>query len=349
MAFFGVTIEIIDSVGQIPNADRIQVAKLLGKDFQFVIGKDTFKPGERCLYFPVDSVLPDDLIAKMGLTGKLSGKLKNRVKTVKLRGQISQGIVASMDILDPLLKEVAHKFSTEALTQALRVTKYEPPENVCNDGILKPLPDGLSMYDIEGADRYADVAAILMDKDVLITEKLEGTNASVCVKKDGSVFVNCRRNTIIEIPDVKNTYWKAIEQYGLVEMAKKMMETLSEDVTIYGELIGPGIQKNIYALKEHQVRVFDVKIGQKWMPVEPFIAAFSSCAELLVPRLWKGKLSEFLGGRTIKQASDGMSMLNPMQKREGIVIRPLVEDEVPQFGRLILKQRSAEYLAESDT
>lgn len=346
MAFFGVTIETIDSVGQIPNADRIQVAKLQGKDFQFVIGKDTFKPGDRCLYFPVDSVLPDPLIAKMGLTGKLSGKQKNRIKTVKLRGQISQGIVAGVDVLPEEAKTLV---DPDALTQALGVTKYEPPENVCNDGILKPLPDGLSMYDIEGADRYSEVAALLMDKDVLITEKLEGTNASVCVKKDGSVFVNCRRNTIIEIPEAKNTYWKAIEQCGLIEMAKKMMETLSEDVTVYGELIGPGIQKNIYALKEHQVRVFDVKIGHKWMPVEPFMAAFSGCAELLVPRLWKGKLSEFLGGRTIKQASDGMSMLNPMQKREGIVIRPLIEDEVPQFGRLILKQRSPEYLAESDT
>lgn len=349
MAFFAVTIETIDSVGQIPEADRIQVAKLQGKDFQFVIGKDSFKPGDRCLYFPVDSLLPEGLITKMGLTGKLSGKLKNRIKTVKLRGQISQGIVAGMDILAPELREVVSKFSPDALTQALGVTKYDPPENVCNDGILKPLPDGLSMYDIEGADRYTEIAALLMDKDVAITEKLEGTNSSVCVKKDGTVFVNCRKNTIIELPDVKNMYWKVVERQGLIEMAKKMMETLGEDVTIYGELIGPGIQKNIYELKEHQIRVFDVKIGYKWMPVEPFVAAFRECTELLVPRLWKGKLSEFLGGRTIKLASDGMSVLNPKHLREGIVIRPLVEEDVPQFGRLIIKQRSAEYLAKNDT
>ena len=68
-----------------------------------------------------------------------------------------------------------------------------------------------------------------------------------------------------------------------------------------------------------------------------------------VPYLFTGNLRDFLKGQTIKQASNGTSMLEINQKREGIVIRPMTEADVEGFGRLILKQRSPEYLAENDT
>jgi RNA ligase (TIGR02306 family) len=190
MAFFGVTREKIGSVSPIPDADKIEMAKLDGMDFQFVIMKDDFKPGDDCLYFPVDSLLPEELVEKMGLTGKLSGKKKNRIKTVKLRGQISQGIVTKTDLAPDGMSD------PEKLTEHLGVEKYEPPVVVGEDCDLVPLPDGLSVYDIEGADRYTHIAESLMDQDVVITEKVEGTNFSVSVSKDGVVSVNQRRYAI---------------------------------------------------------------------------------------------------------------------------------------------------------
>jgi len=358
-----VTVETIDVVNPIPNADRIEMATLKGKDFQFVIAKGSFAPSDRCLYFPVDSIVPSDLIEKMGLTGKLSGKNKDRVKTVKLRGQISQGLVAKLDIIPDTAINMIPTMSPEAFTALIGVTKYDPPEIPCNDGILKPLPDGQSMYDIEGADRYTEIAERLMNEPVFITEKLEGTNFSIQVKTGltdayQSVFVSSRRNTIIEKPDVENSFWKAARRQKLIEFAKTLCETSGKDVVVYGELIGPGIQKNIYGLKEQEVRIFDIKRGGKW--VEPnlmvkLVLAFFDVDGMrerpipIVPYIFSGNLRDFLKGKTIKQASDGPSFLKADQKREGIVIRPQAESEVEGFGRLILKQRSPEYLSESDT
>jgi len=352
MAFFGVTLEKIESVQPIPDADRIELARLQGKDFQFVIKKGSFKPGDSCLYFPIDAILPDDIIEKMGLTGKLAGKKKNRIKTVKLRGQISQGIVMRLDLLTPE-DDTVMELSPEELTKFFRVEKYEPPEIPCHDGVLKPLPDGQSMYDIEGADRFTDIANLLMDQHVIITEKLEGTNFSVQAKVDGTVFVNQRKNTIIpdEGKELKNTYWKVAHNQKIIAFAKALVEKHKKDAVVFGEMIGPGIQKNIYELKDHQVKLFDIKLGGHWIPPQEMsdeIGEFFGNLNDKVPMIHIGKLKEFLGGRTIKEASNGTSVLNPKRKREGIVIRPTKEDDVVGFGRVILKQRSPEYLGDDD-
>jgi len=203
MAFFGVTCETIDAVRPIPGADRIELATLRGLDFSFVIGKGSFKPGDKCLYLPIDSILPAPLIEKLGLTGKLAGTEKNRVKTAELRKTISQGVVAPIDIVPEYLRH-----SAEAMTEYLGVTKWDPPENQVSDGILQPLCDGLSEYDIESAQRYQDVLKLLMDQPALITEKIEGCNLSVIAKTpplyQESLQVACRTNTIKEIEGVKN-------------------------------------------------------------------------------------------------------------------------------------------------
>ena len=145
MSFFGVTIERIATVKPIPKADLIVVATLEGLAYKFVIGKDSFKPGDYCVYFPIDSLLPPELVEKLGLTGKLSGKEKNRVKTVKLRKQISQGIVGNpscVPITDASPRVSMSEWPSEFLTQELGVTKYEPPVSSEGNVILKSLPDG---------------------------------------------------------------------------------------------------------------------------------------------------------------------------------------------------------------
>jgi len=349
MAFFGVTIESIASVHPIPDADRIVMAKLEGKDFQFVIMKDQFKAADRCVYFPIDSILPDELIERLGLTGKLAGKKKNRVKTVKLRGQISQGLVSRLDILSEDIRNRLDSVSVEEITESLGVTKWDPPETPCHDGVLRPLPDGQSEYDIEGADRFMDVAEKLMDETVVVTEKLEGTNFSVKANVDGSLFVSQKSKTIIPEGgmDTKNTYWRAAYKQRVTDFAQALAKKHGKDATVYGELIGPGIQCNIYNLKDYQVMLFDIRVAFNWLSpqdMEDEIQAFYGNLDCKVPTLFKGKLRDWLDGKSIKEASNGPSILMPKRKREGIVIRPLEEREILHFGRLILKQRSPEYL-----
>ncbi|MFO0553081.1 MAG: RNA ligase family protein [Polyangiaceae bacterium] len=348
MAFFGVTEEQIDAVRAIDGADRIELATLRGKDFQFVIAKGSFAPGDRCLYLPVDSLLPSSLAERLGVSGKLAGRDKNRVKTVKLRGQISQGIVADL----ALVPDTVRAQGPDALTAHLGVTKYEPQEILTQGAILVELPDGLSVYDIEGADRCVDIAGSLHDVDVLVTEKVEGSNFSVLCRADGTVTVQQRTKKVVPNDAVEHTFWAVARRSRAIEFAEHLVRrTPGFDVAVYGEVIGPGIQGNLYKLERHALRLFDIKRGGHWLAPDAFLEAVASFYEapedILAPVLHKGLLSDWLSGRTIKQASNGRSKLADVP-REGVVIRPLVERILPDFGRLILKQRSPEYLAKSE-
>jgi len=163
MAFFGVTLETIERVWPHPNADRLDLARLVGLGFQFVVARGRHVPGERVVYFPVDALLPAWVVERLGLTGKLAGSARNRVKTITLRGEVSQGLVG-----DPkaLLGEdwAARAWTSEELTARLEVTKYEVPVSFSTAGLLLPLPDGVGVYDIEGADRFPAAAEALLYK-----------------------------------------------------------------------------------------------------------------------------------------------------------------------------------------
>ena len=351
MSFFGITVEEIKQVGPIEGADRIEVASLAGMDYQFVIGKGQFKPGDKVLYFPVDSLVPVDVARKMGLDGKLSGKNKDRVKTIKLRGQVSQGIVAGLSLVPT---DVIEKGSGE-ITGYLGVKRYDPPEVPCHNATLKGLPDGVPVYDIESADRYVEIASRLMDQPVMVSEKVEGTNFSVFVTGGGEVMVNQHNYTIIPKDGMEHTFWKVAREQGLIDFAKSVsaFKGGKDDVVVYGEMLGPGIQKNIYGLPKHKVLLFDVMVNRKWFDPERFMFAvqgfFGALDGFAVPILDDvgGNLSKWLNGKTIKEAADGKSVLADVL-REGIVIKPMVEQTDPKLGRLMLKQRSVAYLAGND-
>src|SRR5579862_9548507 len=101
MSFFAVSIERIADVWEHTNAERLEMAKLGSMSYQFVITKGSYKPGDLVVYFPIDSILPEHIVETLGLTGKRAGSEGNRVKTIRLRGQISQGVVASPEAVIP--------------------------------------------------------------------------------------------------------------------------------------------------------------------------------------------------------------------------------------------------------
>jgi RNA ligase (TIGR02306 family) len=230
------------------------------------------------------------------------------------------------------------------------VTKYEPDaENA--DGAAR-LPYDLSKYDIEGADRNKELVTYLLDKDVMVTEKLEGSNVSVAIGLDGNVHVNTRRRSVLEDSSDGKMYWEGAKSSGMFAFAKYLFSRLlgRQLVVVYGELLGPKVQGNIYGMGSFTTRIFDVKIGDAWLPPQSLLEEIGDYTVLpisSVPVLYIGKFSDWLEGRTVKDASNGWSVLNEGRRREGIVIRPLVEEEIPRFGRLILKQRSPEYLLHS--
>lgn len=343
MAFFGVTIEEIETVSPIEGADRIQVATVKGLVFNFVIGKDSFKPGDKVLYFPIDSLIPQTLAEKLGVAGKLAGKNKDRVKTVTLKGVVSQGLVGSISLIEGLDDR-----SSESITQFLGVTKYEPPEVVCHGGTLIRHAEGVSTYDIEGADRYPVIIDKLMDQPVFITEKVEGSNWYGGVDAAGSYVVGQRSGAIIpdDVNNPSHTWWKvAIEQKLLYAAYRIQADKYQQkSVIIRGEIAGGTIQGNVYKLPKMQIFAFDILVDGVYVDACEFIKLTEDYMIQTVPVLsTEQTLRNWLTGKTVKDASNGKSMLGD-HLREGIVIKPMAEsyDRV-LGGRLFIKQRDPLY------
>jgi RNA ligase (TIGR02306 family) len=344
MAYFAVSIEEIGTINPIEGADRIQVATVKGLNFNFVIGKDVFKLNDKVLYIPIDSVIPQALAEKLGVAGKLAGKNKDYIKSVKLKGIISQGIVGHLSLIDGLVDR-----SPENITQFLGVTKYEPPEVICHGGKLIRHAENIETYDLEGADRYYKVADQMMDMPVYISSKIEGSNFYGGVNLLGEFVVGQRSGMII--PDdggnLTHTWWVTAKSQGLLDAAATIRNDLfaGSSVILRGEIIGPGIQGNYYNVPKYKVLIFDIKVDDKYLSSGDFINICNKYNIETVPVLSVGKtLKEWLNGRTVKEASNHRSMLIDKHE-EGIVIKPMVEQHSEVLsGRMCIKQRSAVYL-----
>lgn len=349
MSTFLVEQKKIEKIWEHPNADKLSLAKVEGLDFQFVIGKDSYNVGDTVIYFPVDSELPITLIEHMNMVGKFSGKKSNRIKTIKLRGEISQGYVCNDDTIAEYIDkghypDIDWEYPETILTQLLGVIKYEPPEIPCQNGNLIPLPDGVSMYDIEGTERYPEIVELLMDQPCYITEKIEGSNFGLTITHDDQIIVNQRKHAIVEIDDGEHMFWKTARKMKLSLLAFDIRQKFGgKQITLRGEFIGPGVQGNYYQLKEHKVLLFDVMIDGRYLGASDFIENVPESGR--VPVLNHiDSLRDWLKGMTIDEASTGPSIyINRL--REGIVIRPLDEQYVRSFGRVIIKKRSCAYLA----
>ena len=359
MSTFKVEVKTISEIRPHSNADRLEIGKVTGLDFQFVIEKNKYLVGELVVYFPVDSILPQNLIDHLEIT-YLSGPLKNRVKTIKLRGEYSQGIIVPIKKFSTILPKCKNG---QNVTKLLGVIKFEPPEKMTLIGRIRRLPLGLKKYDIEGYERYPKAVKFLKEKNVQVTEKLEGCNFSFSLTSKGKEFVNSRNNTLIELkysilqrlknwwygykkPRKKNLFWEAFRNQPNIKLgANILLEKYKCNwVTVYGELCGQGIQKNIYNINGHKIFIFDVLTDKGWIDPKTVFETFSDDH---VPVLFEGKFSDYLENKTISEKSNGKSQLAPIM-REGIVIKPFEPQQFPGLGRLILKKRSPEYLSKTE-
>jgi RNA ligase (TIGR02306 family) len=117
------------------------------------VRKGQFKTGDLAAYVPEQSVLPNWLIERLGLVGRLSGAEKNRVKAIKLRGVLSQGLVVDLESI-PDLQDVK---AEQDVTANLGIVKWEPPvparmaSQVWHAGARRCV-----RYDIENFKMYPD-------------------------------------------------------------------------------------------------------------------------------------------------------------------------------------------------
>ncbi len=348
MSFFAVTIEEITELRPHPNADRLLLGRLKGIGFQFILPKDRWQEGDRCLYFPIDSILPQKILAVLGLEGKLAGAQKNRVKTIKLRGEISQGLIGPLSLLAGLPDS---ERTPQKITEFLGVSRYEPEIElpISRDANLVELPPGVGIYDIENCERYPGAVADLMASPVWISEKLEGSHFALAII-EGREWICQRRFAIEPKPDAPaHFFWQVAQDRGVIELARKFYRDLNAThLVLRGEILGPNIQSNIYRLQEREIKFYDLQANHNYLDVDSLHQLFEryDASDKLVPTLAKGAtLASWLAGTPLPQAAIGPSLLFNTG-REGIVIRPMQNRSHPDLGgRLILKQLSPEYLA----
>lgn len=353
MSDIEVPIVQISSIEPIEGADRIEVA--VAFDYRSIVGKGDFVPGDLAAYLPVDALLPDWLVTKLGLAGKLGGN--NRIRVVRLRGVLSQGILYKIENgkidVDGTLHDVDLDQDVCDLLGVRKVQHNAPRKFYGNCIHLDFLP---RKYDIENLKRYPNV--IEEGTPVRITEKMHGTLACIGFKRglnhpelwgdyftfskglggSGNVFKNTEENR-------DNPYVRNLEQNLIGSNMRQVIDILNLDsVYIYGEIFGRGIQDLQYGT-DPVFRVFDIYLGDKVTGKFVDDALMDAiCYHIrlkTVPVLYTGPYSRDM----VDSLCSGNTTFNDTnQIREGVVITPLIEQTHRKLGRVILKHINPDYL-----
>lgn len=349
------------------NAERLEVATVYG--FQIIVSKDRYKIGDKAVYIPIDSILPEKLEKKIfpeDSKVKLSG---SRVRQIKLRGLASQGmLIDPKDISD--YADVSKLKDEQDLKAILGVKKYQPPvrgvslattpKDQRNKKDENPL-----FHKYNGLDNIKWLPNKFTEQtQVVIQEKLHGTNARASImpfaansfmKKLKQLFrlapkyEKCYGSNNVEISakaDYKGFYGEDV--YGATFKKLDVFNKLRFGEAVYGEIIGPGIQKGYtYGLTEHAFILFDVKVlqadgTQKWLSPSEVKDFAEERGFQLVPILYEGPFNKDL----VYSLSKGASVFCPREKvREGIVIKA-AENYSLNGNKQALKLVSEDYLSD---
>lgn len=328
------SIQKIKSLDPIEGADAIERASVLG--WQLVVKKGEFNVGDLCVYCEIDSLLPDKAEFEFLRPRKM------RIRTVRLRGQISQGICFPLSFL-PADFEINE--DTDC-TEALGIVKYEPPVPAHLSGIAKgKFPSFIPKTD----ETRVQVMQRLLDKykgeTCYITEKLDGSSATFYIHQNE--FGVCSRNLDL-LEDGENTFWKVARALDI----ETKLRSLNGNFALQGELVGEYIQDNKLKLRGHTVYFFNIFDIDRFEYV-PYIRFVKTVGELglqTVPILSTDyTLSNNI--ESIIQLATRKSAVNPQVWAEGIVIRPLTEkidlilsNENFNNGRVTLKAINPEFL-----
>lgn len=250
------TIRKIDEIRPIEGADAIECAVVGG--WTVVIKKGEFAVGDLAVYFEIDSWMPIELapfLSKSKEPREFEGIKGERLRTVKLRGQLSQGLL--LPIPEDTIKG-AGILVTDGLdvTEHFGIKKWEKPMNAQLAGLVRGnFPSLIPKTDQERCQNLKKEieAAIEAGLRFEITEKLEGSSCTMYLDKEGEFHV-CSRNMDLKM-DENNAFWKAAIKYNVEQ---KLRNANLQGVAVQGELIGPGIQGNIYKLSDIDFFVFDV-------------------------------------------------------------------------------------------
>lgn len=321
------TIRKITNITPIEGADKIELVTVGG--WKVVAAKDVnHKVGDLVVYCEIDSFLPIkeefEFLRKSSYKKMSDGTEGFRLKTIKLRGQVSQGLILPIKELSIFQFASSSNLSEgDDVTNILGITKYEPPIPAELAGKVKGgFPSFIPKTDeerVQNLSKEYDEWKLQSKHKFYVTEKLDGSSATYYIK-DG-VFGVCSRN--LELLETEgNTFWKVARELDL----ENKMKSLNMNISLQGELIGEGIQGNPYKIKGQTVRFFtgfDID-NFKRISFPQLVVMLMELNLQYVPVL----NNEF--GFVLPDTIEGMleyaenkSQLNEDTEREGVVVRSM--------------------------
>lgn len=367
---FIVPYTIIKDILPHPNADRLSIAKIY--DFDVVVAKDLYKVGQKVIYCPIDSILPEN-IEKIVFPEGSKIKLNNsRVRQIKIRNFYSQGLIINPESLLGLVNFNYIK-DEQDLSGVLNITKFEPPlpkfQQIPNKmgKQRKNLPNEL-FHSYNGLTNIKFLPNLFDGKEVVITEKIHGSNSRFSIlPRPTRTFMDKVKKLFGLLPryeylygsnkvDITNSSnyvgYYGDDIYGKVFKRINAKEKVKPNEIIYGELYGPKIQKNYeYGQKEVYFILFDVKIYNekensfRWLNPEEVEEYAKERGFAFVPVLYKGIYNKELS----IQLSQGPSVLDPNTKvKEGIVIKDRYNYTDENGNKVAVKLINPEYLQNPD-
>lgn len=330
-----VTVRPVKELIAIEGADLIELARVDG--WQCVVKKGDFGVGDNALYFEIDSLIPSDDERFAFLS---RGKVQShyRIKSMKLRGALSQGLLMPLSILTaeesekitdrmievlPTIQDGSQPGATLMdVADILGVQKYEPP--MPTDGKqhgsfpthLVPKTDQERIQNIPGILEGHNTS------EFEITEKLDGTSCTFYYldqqdeMTDNIVIGACSRNWEMKLDD-DNVYAKLFHEFDLEE---KLID-LGMNLAIQGEVIGPRIQGNKYKCSTQEFYVFDIYDidAKRYLPSAERVMLVQKLGLKHVPHILYEEDS-LLSLDVILELAEGNSMLHDTQ-REGLVFK----------------------------
>ena len=306
------SIKRVDEIKPIANADAIEVAVFGG--WKVVVQKGEYKAGDLAVYVEVDSFVPH-VLAPFLSKGKepktYNGVEGQRLKTIRLRGQLSQGLVLSLSHLPD-----GDYNEGDDVSEVLNINKWEPPvTGMSSEATKGQFPSFLQKTDQERIQNLTNEYQDWKNKDTWIwTEKLDGTSfTAYCL--DGEFGV-CSSNLELRLEE-SSLYTQVANTYNL----KEKMEELGLNIAIQGEVLGQKVQKNKYGFTNYQLYLFDVYdiVKGEYVSYDTFQSIADKLGVLTVPVVKTAPLPDTVDELLL--LADGQSVIGSKPIREGFVIK----------------------------
>jgi RNA ligase (TIGR02306 family) len=336
------TIRKIDAINPIPDADTIEVASFGG--WKVVVKKGEHQVGELVIYCEVDSFIPNNIapfLTKEGKTPSVyEGVSGERLRTIRLRGQLSQGLVLPLKLLwtnnfvdwSKCPWDFQSDWDSDPdsvlgidVTEYLGIVKYEPPVPAQLAGVVKgAFPSVFPKTDEERIQNLSNDWAYLKTLAYEVTEKLEGSSMSVGLI-DGE-FIVCSRNLNLKETE-GNSLWAQARRYNI---EANLRHHEFNNIIIQGEIVGEGIQGNHYNLKGQDFYVFtiyDIERGQFYTPEERLTLVQDLGLKHVPTVVWNFVFPEDTSIEQVLEAANGKSQLVD-KLREGLVYKQMASGPV---------------------